>query len=94
MEHLFDDCFLEKIELSAGPKKARFIDSKFFQQEREFGFAFPAGEKMIIAVEVVDMASLEPALHAVTQEMNPTFIEVHPAFLVNECLEKLELRFR
>src|SRR5260370_2813843 len=41
----------------------------------------------------MELAHFQPALQAVLQEMGAAFIEKHPAFLVNERLQELELRF-
>jgi len=37
------------------------------------------------------LAGLEAALHAVTQEVDPALIEKHPALLVDESLQELQL---
>jgi len=46
-----------------------------------------------MGVKGIELASLEPALQTILEEMRAALVEKHPALLVDERLQKLELRF-
>ena len=52
------------------------------------------GEQAIVAVKGIELAGFEPALQAILEKVRAALIEEHAAFLVNERLQELELRFR
>ena len=68
-------------------EEAGFVDGEIFEQQRELGAAFAAGEQTIVAVERIELASLEPALEAVFQEVRAALVEEHAAFLIDERLQ-------
>src|SRR5712664_325999 len=92
-EDLFENGFLQQIELRAITKETRFVDGQVFEEKSELGAAFPAGQQTIVGVEGIELTGLEAALQPVLQEMRPALIEKHAAFLIDESLQEFQLGF-
>src|SRR5262249_32320805 len=77
LQKLFEDGFLQEVELRTIAEKTRFVNGEIFEQKCELGFSFPAGEKAIVAIERIELAGFQTALETVFQEMGAAFIEEH-----------------
>ena len=93
-EQIFQNVFVEQIELRLIAKEAGFVDRQVFEQARQLFFSLVADQQAVVAVERIELAFLQAALQTVFQKMGAAFIEVHAAFLVDQGLQKFELRLR
>ena len=88
-EDFFEHGFLQQIELRAIAKKTGFVDGQIFEQQREFGSAFAAGQQAVVSVKRIELTDFEAALQTILQKMRAAFVKEHAAFLIDERLQQL-----
>src|SRR5690349_1053374 len=93
VQQIFQNAFLEKIELRLVTKKTGFVDGEVFQQKGELSAALAAREQAVVAIERIELTGFQPALEAVLQKVRTPLVKKHSAFLIDEGLEKLEFGF-
>src|SRR4029077_7640335 len=86
--------FLQEIELRAIAKETGFVDGQILEQESKFSAPFPAGKQAVVGIERVKLAGFQAALEAILEEVRAALIEKHAAFLIDQRLKELQLRFR
>jgi len=93
VKELFENGFLQEIELWTIAKETGFVDGEILEKESELGFALAAGEQAVVAIKGFQLSGLQAALETVLEEMRAAFVEEHAAFLIDEGLQKLEFGF-
>src|SRR5258708_37331782 len=88
VQDLLEDRFLEEFKLGFGPKETCFVDDQIVQQRGQFGFALPAGQESIVAIEGIRLADFQPPLHAVAQKVDAALIKKHATFLIDQSLQE------
>jgi len=92
-QQVFQNTFLQEIELRLIAEETCFVDGKIFEQQRKLGASFAAREQSVVAVKRIELTNFEPALKAVLQKVRAALVEKHAALLVDERLQKLQLGF-
>src|SRR5262245_26439606 len=93
MQQLFQDRFLEQVQLWLIAKETGFVHREVFEQSGKFLLSLTAGEQTIVAVEAVNSAGFQTALQSVLQKMDAALVKVHPALLIDERLQQLQFCF-
>ena len=84
---------MQKIELRPIAEETGFVDRQIFEQGGEFVLPFAAGQQAIVVVEGIDLAGFETALQTILEKVRAALVEEHAAFLIDERLKELQLRF-
>src|SRR5207244_3939289 len=94
MQNVFQDEFVEQIQLRLVAKETGLVDGQVLEQAGQFLLAVIADQQPVVAIEGVQLAFPQAAQQAVLQKMRAALIEMHAAFLVYERLQQPQFGIR
>src|SRR5581483_11044814 len=90
-DDFLENVLVEQLQLRLIAEEAGFVDGQVFQQIDQLLPAFLADQQPVVAVEGIHPALAQAPLQTVLQEMRAPGVEIHPAFLIDEGLQKPHL---